>query len=204
MRSKKYVPSRPAGGEGQGEGAAVSASLNNNQPPQPACGQVLLQAWGRSGQFADGDIKADYTEDLKKILGSLNVASKEWIIRQYDHEVQAGSVIKPLVGINNDGPSDAAVVRPDLTSSEASSFPAASIRTLAIRILTGWPHPRSTKPFATASPLERIQTASRSSTTSAGATPNARKLSVLWFEPPWAVRTLRWLTAHRSSVAKTA
>ena len=60
--------------------------------------------------------KADYTEDLKKILGSLNVASKEWIIRQYDHEVQAGSVIKPLVGINNDGPSDASVVRPDLTS----------------------------------------------------------------------------------------
>ena len=58
----------------------------------------------------------DYTEDLKKILGSLNVASKEWIIRQYDHEVQAGSVIKPLVGINNDGPSDASVVRPDLTS----------------------------------------------------------------------------------------
>lgn len=60
--------------------------------------------------------KPDYTEDLRKILGSLNVASKEWIIRQYDHEVQAGSVIKPLVGINNDGPSDAAVVRPDLTS----------------------------------------------------------------------------------------
>ena len=60
--------------------------------------------------------KTDYTDDLKKILGSLNVASKEWIIRQYDHEVQAGSVIKPLVGINNDGPSDAAVVRPDLTS----------------------------------------------------------------------------------------
>ena len=64
----------------------------------------------------DGYHKTDYTEDLKKILGSLNVASKEWIIRQYDHEVQAGSVIKPLVGINNDGPSDAAVVRPDLTS----------------------------------------------------------------------------------------
>jgi len=64
----------------------------------------------------DGYNKSDYTDDLKKILGSLNVASKEWIIRQYDHEVQAGSVIKPLVGINSDGPSDAAVVRPDLTS----------------------------------------------------------------------------------------
>ena len=51
-----------------------------------------------------------------RILGSLNVCSKEWIIRQYDHEVQAGSVIKPLVGVVNDGPSDAAVLRPVLSS----------------------------------------------------------------------------------------
>ncbi len=59
---------------------------------------------------------SDYTGVLTKILGSLNVASKEWVIRQYDHEVQGGSVIKPLVGITNDGPSDAAVVRPILNS----------------------------------------------------------------------------------------
>ncbi len=57
-----------------------------------------------------------YGDDLKAILGSLNVCSKEWIIRQYDHEVQAGSVVKPLVGVHRDGPSDAAVVRPDLES----------------------------------------------------------------------------------------
>ncbi len=56
--------------------------------------------------------KSDYTADLLAILGSPNVASKEWIIRQYDHEVQGGSVVKPLVGAANDGPSDAAVVRP--------------------------------------------------------------------------------------------
>ncbi|MBL8850751.1 MAG: phosphoribosylformylglycinamidine synthase subunit PurL [Planctomycetaceae bacterium] len=55
-------------------------------------------------------------EVLNRILSSLNVCSKEWIIRQYDHEVQAGSVVKPLVGVANDGPSDAAVVRPDLES----------------------------------------------------------------------------------------
>ncbi len=57
-----------------------------------------------------------WTGTLLKILGSLNVASKEWVIRQYDHEVQGGSVIKPLVGIQNDGPGDAAVVRPRLDS----------------------------------------------------------------------------------------
>ncbi len=58
----------------------------------------------------------DFNATLNRILGSLNVCSKEWIIRQYDHEVQAGSVVKPLVGIMNDGPSDAAIVRPDLGS----------------------------------------------------------------------------------------
>ena len=57
-----------------------------------------------------------YDADLVKILGSLNVCSKEWIIRQYDFEVQAGSVVKPLVGVANDGPSDAAVIRPQLDS----------------------------------------------------------------------------------------
>jgi phosphoribosylformylglycinamidine synthase II len=60
--------------------------------------------------------KARYDQDLLKILGSLNVCSKEWVIRQYDHEVQSGSVVKPLVGANSDGPSDAAIVRPDLRS----------------------------------------------------------------------------------------
>jgi phosphoribosylformylglycinamidine synthase len=53
---------------------------------------------------------------LSKILSSPSVASKHWIIRQYDHEVQAGSVVKPLVGPSCNGPSDAAVVRPKLNS----------------------------------------------------------------------------------------
>jgi phosphoribosylformylglycinamidine synthase len=49
---------------------------------------------------------------LHDILSDLNVASKEWVIRQYDHEVQGGSVIKPLTGRDNDGPGDAGVIRP--------------------------------------------------------------------------------------------
>ncbi len=59
---------------------------------------------------------AGHTDSLLKILGSLNVCSKEWVIRQYDHEVQGGSAIKPLVGVTNDGPGDAAVLRPVLDS----------------------------------------------------------------------------------------
>jgi phosphoribosylformylglycinamidine synthase len=60
--------------------------------------------------------RIDYADTLLRILGAPNVASKEWVIRQYDHEVQGGSVIKPLVGAASDGPSDAAVVRPVLGS----------------------------------------------------------------------------------------
>ncbi len=48
-------------------------------------------------------------------LARPNVSSKEWIIRQYDHEVQGGSVVKPLVGPGH-GPADAAVLRPRLDS----------------------------------------------------------------------------------------
>lgn len=60
--------------------------------------------------------KNNYTQDLLKLLSTWNIASKEWVIRQYDHEVQGGSVIKPLLGIDNDGPSDASVVKPILDS----------------------------------------------------------------------------------------
>lgn len=55
---------------------------------------------------------AGHGDALIRILGAYNVASKHWVIRQYDHEVQGGSVVKPLVGVASDGPSDAAVVRP--------------------------------------------------------------------------------------------
>jgi phosphoribosylformylglycinamidine synthase len=55
---------------------------------------------------------SDLAEDLKKILSSWNVCSKEWVVRQYDHEVQGTSVLKPMVGTANDGPGDAAIIRP--------------------------------------------------------------------------------------------
>ncbi len=62
------------------------------------------------------DGSRDATQDVLRILGMLNVASKEWVIRQYDHEVQGGSVLKPLVGTHRDGPGDAAIIRPRLDS----------------------------------------------------------------------------------------
>jgi phosphoribosylformylglycinamidine synthase subunit PurSL len=58
-------------------------------------------------------------EILHKILAAPNVCSKEWVIRQYDHEVQGGSALKPLVGVTNDGPGDACITRPRLESYRA-------------------------------------------------------------------------------------
>jgi phosphoribosylformylglycinamidine synthase II len=54
----------------------------------------------------------DLTADLMVLLSHWDVCSKEWIIRQYDHEVQGRTAIKPLVGASDDGPGDAAVVMP--------------------------------------------------------------------------------------------
>ncbi len=50
------------------------------------------------------------------VLNNWTIASKEWIIRQYDHEVQGRTVGKPLIGKNQDGPSDAAVIKPEYDS----------------------------------------------------------------------------------------
>lgn len=53
---------------------------------------------------------------LLDMLSRPNICSRNWIARQYDHEVQGGSVIKPLVGKGRDIPSDASVIRPVLDS----------------------------------------------------------------------------------------
>jgi phosphoribosylformylglycinamidine synthase len=55
---------------------------------------------------------------LKRMLGRLNICSKEYVVRQYDHEVKGGSAVKPLVGVRRDGPSDAGVLRPVLSRPE--------------------------------------------------------------------------------------
>jgi phosphoribosylformylglycinamidine synthase len=51
-------------------------------------------------------------ETLLNFLSNPNIASKASVIRIYDHEVQGGTVVKPLTGIEADAPSDAAVIKP--------------------------------------------------------------------------------------------
>ncbi len=85
--------------------------------------QHVKQAVWQPSQHPDmksRDSQTDnYTEDLCQLLASPNIASKESVIRQYDHEVQGGIVIKPLVGIENDGPSDACITTPVIGSEKA-------------------------------------------------------------------------------------
>jgi len=81
--------------------------------------QLKLEAEWKPPQYPKKpqiDPPEDYEKILKALLKSYNICSKEYVVRQYDHEVQGGSVIKPLVGKYNDGPSDAAVLRYDLKS----------------------------------------------------------------------------------------
>ena len=82
-----------------------------------------IPEWERQARLAlpelhDPDLppEIDIAQALLGLLSDFNIASKEWIIRQYDHEVQAGSAGKPLVGVRQDGPADAAVLAPKLGS----------------------------------------------------------------------------------------
>ena len=88
--------------------------LHNGYPKMELCAR-----WQRK-IFPDPSFEdpEDLTPYLKRVLSRYNVCSKEAVVRQYDHEVQAGTVIKPLVGTFNDGPGDATVLRPILDSWE--------------------------------------------------------------------------------------
>ena len=94
-------------------GEMSMAFLHDGRPPV-----IRVASWTTPAitEISVDATTENYGQRLEQILSSLNVASKHWIIRQYDHEVQGGSVIKPLVGVLNDGPGDAAVVRPVLDS----------------------------------------------------------------------------------------
>ena len=84
------------------------------------CPQMELRAKWEKKKYPEPAFSEpfDLTAVLLKILSRYNVCSKESVIRQYDHEVQAGTVVKPLVGAFNDGPGDGAVFRPLLDTWE--------------------------------------------------------------------------------------
>jgi phosphoribosylformylglycinamidine synthase len=80
--------------------------------------KVTKKAFWREPRLREPQLRcpADLRDLLLNVLAHANVCSKEGVIRQYDHEVQGGSVVKPLCGAEADGPSDASVIRPNLES----------------------------------------------------------------------------------------
>jgi len=79
--------------------------------------QMELDAVWERPAVADEAVPAvaDQGGLLRAMLGRLNICSKEYVVRQYDHEVQGKSAVKPMVGVKADGPSDAGVIRPELS-----------------------------------------------------------------------------------------
>lgn len=73
-----------------------------------------MEAEWTAPHFPEPDIalSADLTPALLQLLAHPDVASKEEVIRRYDHEVQGATVVKPLVGPAGHGPADAAVLHP--------------------------------------------------------------------------------------------
>ena len=87
----------------------------HNGIPQPVKEAVWKPKSPASASPVESTL-ANTTDILCRLLASPNIASKESVIRQYDHEVQGGIVLKPLVGVENDGPSDACIATPVLGS----------------------------------------------------------------------------------------
>jgi phosphoribosylformylglycinamidine synthase II len=95
--------------------AYVDMEFLHNGYPKMELGAKWEQKKYPEPHFSD---PKDLTSTLKQVLSRYNVCSKESVVRQYDHEVQAGSAVKPMVGALNDGPGDASVLRPILDSWE--------------------------------------------------------------------------------------
>ena len=72
----------------------------------------LFAEW-KKPQLTEPVIKqnSSFDEILLKLIGSLNICSRESIIRRYDHEVKGKSIVKPLMGADGVAPQDAAIMR---------------------------------------------------------------------------------------------
>ncbi|MBI4787410.1 MAG: phosphoribosylformylglycinamidine synthase subunit PurL [Chloroflexi bacterium] len=79
--------------------------------PQPPITNYELRSFD-FGQDKITTSALDLPQTLLHLLSHPNIASKNDVIRIYDHEVQGGTVVKPLTGALDDGPSDACVLKP--------------------------------------------------------------------------------------------
>jgi phosphoribosylformylglycinamidine synthase subunit PurL len=77
------------------------------------CRPYQTVSLGWSGEEVSPHLPDDLSQALLSLLSDPNIASKEWVIRQYDHEVRGNTVIKPLQGkLGKRCHGDAAVIKP--------------------------------------------------------------------------------------------
>ncbi len=90
--------------------------LHDGRPNRTLEARWHLAAQPQTPTFAEGDLSKSILSSLEPTLLALlrhpSIASKEEVVRRYDHEVLGATVIKPLVGRSGNGPSDAAVLQP--------------------------------------------------------------------------------------------
>lgn len=71
-----------------------------------------MEAEWRAPQLSEPKLsEQNHNEVLLRLMSSLNICSRESIIRVYDHEVKGKTVLKPLMGKKGNAPQDAAVVK---------------------------------------------------------------------------------------------
>ena len=199
---------RPAGAEvPRAAGGRPDDGVPARRPPAGGPRGGVSAAAGPCRRCSPGQAGAATTPTTcLQILGSLNVASKEWVIRQYDHEVQGGSV-------------DQAAGRRGQRRPERRRRAAAGARLAAAGIVVACGmNPLLRRPGHLLDGRQRDRRGgaqlrgrggrsargSPSSTTSAGATPTGRKRSARWSAPRWPATTWPSRWARRSSAARTA
>jgi len=75
--------------------------------------RVMKAAWNKPVfQEPESTTAGNWTDLFSRVLGHLNVCSKEPIVRLYDHGVQGTCALPPFTGINGHGPNDAVVLAP--------------------------------------------------------------------------------------------
>ena len=85
--------------------------LHKGIPQKQLKAKKTIKSKNGSAQSRSVD-KINYEECLLGLLSHPNIATKEYVIRVYDHEIQGGTVVKPLTGQYMDAPSDACVIKP--------------------------------------------------------------------------------------------
>ncbi len=99
------APARRAEGGGlRAEDAAVGGGLDLISPAPPtAPGLENPARQSDNGQRSSDDEQRHHNESLVRLLAAPNIASKEWVYRQYDHMVRTNTAVLPGA--------DAAIVR---------------------------------------------------------------------------------------------